>query len=89
MTRQEIFDAINSERNYQDSKWGTNFDDKNSINDWGTYINIYLAKATNMGETAEVQEENLLKVASLAVAALETFYRNNGFAPRHYDPIKV
>jgi hypothetical protein len=33
----------------------------------------------------EEQRNNMLKVAALAVAALETFDRNDGFAPRHYD----
>lgn len=85
MSRQEIFAQIETERAYQDGKWGTQFDDANTINDWGTYIGIYVAKATAMGVSKEEQRKQLLKVASLAVASLETFDRNNGFAPRHYD----
>ena len=81
----EIFSEISSERSYQNREWGTEFDDKNTINDWGTYINIYLAKATDISSTKEEQRKFMLKVASLAVASLETFDRNNGFAERHYD----
>lgn len=83
--RNSIFAQINTERAYQDKKWGTVFDDKNTINDWGTYIGIYLARATKMGTERTGQREAMVKVATLAVAALETFDRNNGFAPRHYD----
>ncbi len=82
----KILEEIKKEREYQDGKWGNTFDDKNTINDWGTYINIYLAKATDMAATKEDQRKNLLKVATLAVAALQTFDRNgNNFAQRHYD----
>jgi hypothetical protein len=80
-----IIDEILAERAYQDQKWGTAFDDKNTINDWGTYIGIYLAKATNMGADAAEQRKQLVKVATLAVAAIQTFDRNAGFPARHYD----
>lgn len=81
----KVLREIAEERKYQDEKWGTTFDDKNTVNDWGTYINIYLAKATTMGATEEEKRKQLLKVAALAVAALETFDRNGGFPARHYD----
>lgn len=81
----KILEQIHAERRYQDSKWGFVFDDKNTVNDWMAYINIYGSKATTMGATSAQQREAMLKVAALAVAALETFDRNNGFALRHYD----
>lgn len=80
-----IVNEIKTERNYQDNKWGTGFDDKNTVNDWMTYINIYGSRATSMGVQAEDQRKAMLKVASLAVAALEAFDRNGTFANRHYD----
>jgi hypothetical protein len=83
--RSDIFNDIEKERDYQDKKWGNAFDDKNTINDWGTYINIYLANATKMNISKEEQRTQMLKIATLTVAALETFDRNNGFANRHYD----
>lgn len=83
--QRQIFNEIQAERLYQDNKWGTEFDDKNTLNDWIVYINNYAAKAAFMGNTPEEQRAALIKVASLAVAALETFDRNNGFPKRHYD----
>jgi hypothetical protein len=85
MPREEIFVEIENERAYQDKKWGFAFDDKNTINDWAAYIGIYTAKAVAMGIPAAEQRTQLLKVASLAIAAIETFDRNGGqFASRHY-----
>ena len=83
--RQQIFDNINAERDYQDKKWGVLFDDKNTLNDWVTYINRYLASAAANGVSKPDQYKQLLKAATIAVAALESFYRNNGFPKRHYD----
>jgi len=80
-----VYAEIKAERDYQDGKWGHGFDDKNTVNDWMTYINIYGSKATTMGATKEEQRKQMLKVAAIAVAACEAFDRNNGFAPRHYD----
>lgn len=87
MERQEILKRILDEREYQDQKWGTDFDDKNTVNDWGTYINHYVAKATQMNMSADAQEQAFLKVAALAVAAVESSGRNKGFPLRHYDRI--
>lgn len=80
-----ILEQIRCERDYQDGKWGKEFDDKNTINDWAAYINIYLSHSTVMGATPLEQRNALLKVAALAVAALETDSRNEGLAKRHYD----
>jgi len=82
---EKIFEEIKNEREYQDEKWGTEFDDKNTLNDWVSYIVTYAGRATEYDRTAEEQRKYMIKVAALAVAALETFDRNNGFAPRHYD----
>jgi hypothetical protein len=83
--REDIFSEISGERDYQDSRWGIEFDDKNTINDWITYINRYMAKAGTFGASKEVQRTALLKAITIGVAALETFDRNEKFAPRHYD----
>lgn len=83
--REKIFGEISVEREYQDGKWGTEFDDKNTLNDWITYIGMYGSYAAKMGASKEDQRNNMLKVAALAIAALETFDRKGGFAPRHYD----
>lgn len=80
-----VTEEIKAERAYQDGKWGTAFDDKNTVNDWGAYIGSYTGNATNMNATPAQQRKALVKVASLAVAAIEAFDRNNGFPARHYD----
>lgn len=81
----KVMNEISAERQHQQQKWGDAFDDNNTVNDWGTYIGIYLARATTMQATKLEQREALVKVATLAVAAVETFDRNEGFARRHYD----
>jgi hypothetical protein len=83
--RDKIFKEIEGERLQQDGKWGTKFDDANTMNDWATYINQYASRAAKMGASKFEQRAALVKVAALAVASLETFDRNNGFRPRHYD----
>lgn len=82
---EKILNDIRIEQEYSDKKWGTEFDDKNTVNDWCSYINIYLANATTMKATKEEQRKAMVKVANLAVSALRAFDRNNGFALRHYD----
>ena len=86
--RDNIFEEINTERKYQDSRWGNTFDNKNTVNDWVTYIGIYAGHAADMDNVNDPvkQREFMVKTAALAVAALEAFDRNNGFAARHYDP---
>ena len=83
--RERIFKEIESERDYQDEKWGTEFDKLNTINDWNTYINIYMGRACEQNRSKFAQREFVVKVATLAVAALERFDENDGFFPRHYD----
>lgn len=83
--RELIIDAIEAEREYQDSRWGTSFDDKNTANDWVAYITCYLGKAVTLPWNQEQFRKALIKVAALSVAALESLERNDGVPPRHYD----
>lgn len=65
-------------------QWGTDFDEKNTLNDWVTYINIYLGKAASMGVPKDEVVKNLRKAAGLALSAL--YMTENGVVPpRHYD----
>lgn len=82
--RDKIFKEIDEERAYQEGKFGTSFDERNTVNDWVTYIAMYAGKAAFAGTEAEARQQ-LMKVAALAVAAMESFDRNKKFAPRHYD----
>lgn len=82
-----LFREVTEERAYQDRKaWGKAFDDRNTVNDWAAYTNIYLARATSMKATPAEQRTGILKAAAILVAALQTFDSNEGFLPRHYDP---
>lgn len=81
-SRESIFDAINAEREYQNKKWGEEFNSKNTLNDWVAYIASYTGKAVTLPFDANTYRTSLLKVAALCVAALE---RGDEFVPRHYD----
>lgn len=66
-----IFDAISKERAKQDMQWGgPAHDDQHDTRDWIAYIR----KQLNFAElsTAEGFRERMMKVAALAVAALES-----------------
>jgi len=81
----DILDEIVAEREYQDGKWGAAFDDANTVNDWAAYLGIYTGKATAITAPPAERRRQMLKVAAIAVAAVEAFDRNGCFAPRHYE----
>lgn len=81
MKRSDIFAAVEKERAYQDEKWGRDFDDKNTVNDWVAYMTKYLGQAVTLPWTDATFRTQLLKVIALGVAALE----RNTYPPRHYD----
>jgi hypothetical protein len=80
-----LIDEILKERKYQDEKWGTEFDDKNTLNDWAAYIGRYTGNAISIDSPPKTQRKQLLKVATIAVAAVQAFDRNGGFPSRHYE----
>jgi hypothetical protein len=81
MTRQEIFDAVEKERAYQDGIWGREFDDKNTSNDWIAYITKYLGQALTLPWNKETFQKQILKAMTLCCAVLE----RDSYAARHYD----
>lgn len=89
VNRPHILADVAEERERQEELWGNEFDDKNNINDWCTYICRYASTAAFVPPNPEqgaTQRELLVKTAALALAALEAFDRNNGkFPSRHYD----
>jgi hypothetical protein len=85
MNLDEIFTAITAERNYQDQMWGTEFDDKNTPNDWASYILRYTARGCDFNLTPEKFKSAMVKVAALAVAAVESVERTRQLVERHYD----
>lgn len=83
--RRAIFNEIEAERAYQDGKWGTAFDDKNTANDWAKYVADYAGGAAPLKLDVANFERKMIKAAALAIAAVEASRRNGGPAPRHYD----
>lgn len=80
MLRSEVYDLIDAERAYQ-AKWGDEFDNKNTPNDWVAYIAAYLGKSVTLPWNRQAFRTAMVKVAALAVAVLE----REEYAPRHYD----
>ncbi len=81
------FAAIIEERVYSMGQWDSeDFDDKNTLNDWVTYICMYATESAKMGRRDDPAEiyAKLIKVANLALSAAERV-RNDRVSPRHYD----
>ena len=82
-TRNSIFAEISAEREYQDSKWGgAEVDDReNGYMEWVGYITKYATRWFPGGfapwnEIAKASfRESMIKVAALAVAAVEQYDR--------------
>ena len=85
MSQDTVLEEIRVERDCQDSLWGVEFDDQNTLNDWVVLITICVGQAARMDSSPEKQRSKLLKVAALAMAAVESFDRNGKFAPRHFE----
>lgn len=71
---EEIFNKIEEERLYQEQRWG-HIDSKNTPYNWAAYITQY-ATRNLIGNPEEIDVEkfrnDMLKVATLAVAALQS-----------------
>ena len=80
----DILNDIKTEREYQQDKWGDEFDSKNTANDWASYIIIYVGQAITMPWNKKTFRTQLLKVATLCVAAIE-WCDKDSIPPRHYD----
>lgn len=83
--RKNIYEEIDNEREYQDKKWGLENDNQNTSNDWITYITAWAGKAYSFPSNKENFRKNMVKVAAIAVAAIETCDRNNGLPPNILD----
>lgn len=78
-TRKEIYQAITEERDRQDKMWGEDNDDKNTYNDWASFIGAYATEAAgilNRETSPAAFEKGMVQVAALAVAAIESSRRN-------------
>ncbi len=69
-TRRAAFGAINSERDYQDERWG--HDRVHSPAEWILFLEHHIAKARSIAATEpSLVMHEIRKVAALAVAAME------------------
>ena len=84
-----VFTDILAERGYEETQWSQAFDDKNTVNDWAGYVNIYMARAAAYGNRSNTyaQRSGFLKACCLLVSAIFTCDLNAGFAPRHYEEV--
>jgi hypothetical protein len=74
-----IWDEIRAERASQDLKHGgISNDDRNTLTDWQNWITRHLNKAS-MPNFPYGPRYALIRVAALAVAAIEAYDRNKGF----------
>lgn len=81
-----IFSEIDKEREYQNTKWGDEFDKKNTPNDWLAYVGSYIGRAFTFPFNPDAFRAGLIKVAAICVAAVEACDKANGDMPkRHYD----
>lgn len=81
---EDIVQSIVDERAKQVTQWGEDFDDRNTVNDWVATLTYYVGKASNCRPDGRAATE-FLKVAAVAIAAIEAFGRNGGFPERHFD----
>ncbi len=67
-----IFGEIREEREKQDEKWGgPSHDDGHTSHDWVAYVTRHLGKAVMWPWEREVFRKQMVRVAALAVAAVE------------------
>ena len=73
-TRTQVFDAIDSERDYQDRKWGTAAEHPHEVGGWLTLMDVHLqrAKAAWAGANSDAEAlDALRKVLAIGVACAE------------------
>lgn len=84
-----VIDDLKMEVLRQLELWGTDFDDKNTANDWVAYICNYVANGAYAGRgevySPERFREHLKKAAALCISAICAIDRNSDCAPRHYE----
>jgi len=86
MIRDETVQKVQEIANAAEKIWGTDFDDKNDLNDWATYAMIYISRATVVDNKDNKirQVDALFKAAGLLITAAQRI-EDGTMAPRHYD----
>lgn len=75
---ENIIKSIVAERQYQEAKWGNDFDDTNTNSQWANYISHYANRnliGVKADQSDEAFRESMVKVATLAVAAIQALDR--------------
>ena len=80
----EITDKILSKVFKAEKDWGTDFDSKNTLNDWNAYVTIYMARAIKINTPREEVLDGLYKAAGLIITAIR-WYESDKMPKRHYD----
>lgn len=74
--RRNLFALIDAERDRQDAIWGgPEYDDTHNTLDWENFISDWAWKATDSIDNPLKYRDGLVKVAALAVAAIESHDR--------------
>jgi hypothetical protein len=80
--RKKIFEQIELERQEQDAKWGgSKHDDAHTNHDWVAFIIRHLGRAVIWPFSWHTFRFQMVRVAALAVAAIEWVDRNRKDAP--------
>jgi hypothetical protein len=85
--RQDVYDAIDSERDYQIKKWG-DLDQSNTVGDFICYMQNYLDRARKENNPAKPTESIRLirQVTSLGVACMERHGAPLNLSEPHMHP---
>lgn len=72
ITRQEVYNVLDAERDYQDSLW-SGIDPSNSVGDYLAYIQRYLTAAINEVDPTNPKGslDNIRKITALGIACME------------------
>lgn len=82
----EDYTRLEQTVDHAEAQWGTDFDDKNTLNDWVAYVGIYTARAIEVAnkDKTKLQYDALIKAAGLALTAAARV-RRTMVPGRHYD----
>lgn len=79
-TRTEVYNAIDSERDYQETRWNsttTTSEGKHSFEEWFTYMEDYITEAKHIlsresKQNADKRTQHIMrKITAMGVAAME------------------
>ncbi len=75
MARESILQEISQERDHQNLQWGITHDNYLRLRDWIAFIIRYLGRASEESVDRKDFRDYMIKVASVAVAAIESLDR--------------